>query len=161
MKAGTAERRLALRGVGQARKKIVDAESEEVRAVAAARAAGATWEEIPAELGILQPNAVRKYGHAVKAILAGGFTPVPALRTITAVSHYVTGFLIVALREGYSAEGDAAFERAPGHHRRNVRGGLACVNPTSLGPDPVTTSSGRRSYHHLRSGPGRLSRSRA
>ncbi|MBB3725773.1 TetR/AcrR family transcriptional regulator C-terminal domain-containing protein [Nonomuraea dietziae] len=87
----------------------------------------------------LGQEPIRRLNEELTAMLAHGFTPVLALRTITAISHYVTGFvlqeqaarppgtapldplidllggdveapLVVALREGSSAGGDAAFE---------------------------------------------------
>ena len=58
----TARRDAALSAVGRARQAIADAQQAEARAVAATRAAGATWASIADQLGVKQPNAVRKYG---------------------------------------------------------------------------------------------------
>ncbi|MFF3665408.1 hypothetical protein [Microtetraspora malaysiensis] len=67
-----AKRDAAVVAVGRARQAIVDAGRAEVRAVAVARAAGVTWEAIAGQLGVKQPNAVRKYGAAVRALLDSG-----------------------------------------------------------------------------------------
>jgi hypothetical protein len=69
---GTARHDAALSTVGRALQAIADAQEAEARAVAAARAAGATWAGIANQLGVKQPNAVRKYGAIVKALLTDG-----------------------------------------------------------------------------------------
>lgn len=51
----------ALVAVRHARRKEVDADAAEVQAVADARNAGATWDDIAEVLGMQQPNAVAKY----------------------------------------------------------------------------------------------------
>ncbi|WP_084965330.1 TetR/AcrR family transcriptional regulator C-terminal domain-containing protein [Thermoactinospora rubra] len=42
----------------------------------------------------LSPEATRMFNDELAAMVGCGFTPVLALRTITAVSHYVTGFVL-------------------------------------------------------------------
>jgi hypothetical protein len=71
----TGRRDAALSRVRRARARILQAESAEVRAVVDARLAGATWDQIAGELGVKQPNAVRKYGAAVRAAVEPGQAP--------------------------------------------------------------------------------------
>ncbi|KAA9379693.1 hypothetical protein F5972_08560 [Microbispora cellulosiformans] len=68
-------RERALAGVAAARRRITEAEKAEVRAVAVARQAGATWDEVAQRLGIKQPNAVRKYRAPVLELLRRGLCP--------------------------------------------------------------------------------------
>lgn len=56
----------ALSELGAARQLRQDAERAETTAVAGARAAGATWQQIADVLRIQQPNAVRKYKPAIE-----------------------------------------------------------------------------------------------
>jgi TetR/AcrR family transcriptional regulator, tetracycline repressor protein len=64
--------------------------------------AGAQW---------LNPATIRMFDQELAAMVARGFTPVLALRTISALSHYVTGFV---LQEQASGPRDA--KQPPDQH---------------------------------------------
>ncbi|MEU9887953.1 hypothetical protein [Sphaerisporangium sp. NPDC051011] len=52
---------VALRKLERAHQAIFDAELDEIKAIAAARDAGVTWQLIADEIGMDQPNAIVKY----------------------------------------------------------------------------------------------------
>ena len=115
----------------------------------------------------LGPAVLRLFDEELTAMLGRGFTPVLALRTITALSHYATGFvlqeqaegpgpasaeqadqlagltglldgrvsatLVVALREGGSPVGEAAFE----HGLRALIEGTAAALARHRSSDPA------------------------
>lgn len=73
----------ALASLRKAHLALQDASAEITQRVVGARVAGATWAKIAGEVGMLQPNAVRKYKPLLaEGVVVGGRNSVEALKAL-------------------------------------------------------------------------------
>ena len=89
----------------------------------------------------LSPATVSLFDAELTAMVASGFTPVLALRTITALSNYVTGFVLQEQTRGAGDNAAAAFPRGAMTKQDGADAPTTLLNAIQAGGDPLGTEA--------------------